>query len=230
MCPRALPVPYSPFPMCPLAGPTPYLPAIRLQFIMCGSSLFPFNPTSSMLPSFRTAQLLLRPQHLPSRLKPPFPFVAPLPVSWLKLLREGADVSRRDPASQQSVLDVAVSSACLTSRARIVRVLLEAKADPNGGAGSGGSSTPLHTACRADAEGGVAALEALLEGGADANVSPPCSGRRLLRPLHIAAVHGNAEAVSALTLKGCRLDVKTLDPSRCAAAVRCGSSLCVSLS
>lgn len=135
-------------------------------------------------------------------------------VRLVQLLRKGADVSRRDPTSQHSVLDVAVSSACPTSRARIVKSLLEAKADPNGGGGTENRSTPLHTACRADSDGGVGALEALLEGGADADVPPPCRGRRMLRPLHIAAVHGNAEAVSALTLKGCRLDVKTLDPSR----------------
>ncbi|CAM9370482.1 unnamed protein product, partial [Sphacelaria rigidula] len=33
-------------------------------------------------------------------------------------------------------------------------------------------------------------------------------------PLHIAAAHGNAPIVHALTFKGCRLDAETLNPSR----------------
>ncbi len=141
------------------------------------------------------------------------------------------------------------------SRERIVRALLAAQADADGGGGCGsdsggggsgggidgagragrGLSDPLRAACRA--AGAIGAVEALLEGGADADASPPPGGgggggggglggegreegaetARLLRPLHIAAVHGNADTVGALTLRGCHLDAKTLDPSRCGA-------------
>lgn len=69
---------------------------------------------------------------------------------------------------------------------------------------------PLHAACRLG--GGIEVVEALLEAGADTDAAH--SGRQWLRPLHVAAFHGNADAVNALTMRGCRLDVKTLDPSR----------------
>lgn len=96
--------------------------------------------------------------------------------------------------------------------------------NPQGGAEIYDSFTPLHHACRV--VGGVDVVEVLLGAGADAdglagreaNVSaagpgvqcPGCS----VRPLHIAAAHGNATVVRALTWKGCRLDAETPDPSR----------------
>lgn len=132
-------------------------------------------------------------------------------------MRKGADVSLRDPDSYQSPLDMAVTSACTANRGRVVRALLQAGADPDGG-GTAAPSPPLHTACRVG--GGAEAVEALLDARADADAAP-CGGRRLLRPLHIAAVHGNAAAVRALTLKGCRLDVQTLDPSRWVVLAAC---------
>lgn len=99
-----------------------------------------------------------------------------------------------------------------------MRALLAANADPNGGQ-EGEGFPPLHAACR---EGERDVVEALLETWVDADAAP-CKGKRLLRPLHVAATYGNAAIVEALTLKGCRLDVRTLDPSRWAVLLR----LCV---
>ncbi|CAM9723802.1 unnamed protein product, partial [Laminaria digitata] len=129
-----------------------------------------------------------------------------------QLLREGADVSRRNPATDQSPLDNAITGKSAANRARVVRALLAANADPEGGDEGGGTGgvRPLHAACRA---GERDVVEALLETWVDTDAAPR-KGRRLLRPLHVAAVHGNAAVVEALTLKGCRLDVRTLDPSR----------------
>lgn len=106
----------------------------------------------------------------------------------------------------------------MANRARVVRALLAANADPNGGQ-EGEGLPPLHAACR---EGERDVVEALLETWVDADAAP-CKGKRLLRPLHVAATYGNAAIVEALTLKGCRLDVRTLDPSRWAVLLR----LCV---
>lgn len=86
--------------------------------------------------------------------------------------------------------------------------------------------TPLHNACRVI--GGVEVVKVLLEAGADADGLAGCRGARGLQlsrlgergvgsavtPLHIAAAHGNAPIVHALTFKGCRLDAETLNPSR----------------
>lgn len=98
----------------------------------------------------------------------------------------------------------------------MVRTLLAANADPEGGDGGTAGFRPLHAACRA---GERDVVEALLETWVDTDAAPR-KGRRLLRPLHVAAVHGNAAVVEALTLKGCRLDVRTLDPSRWAVLLR----------
>eukprot|EP00752_Nemacystus_decipiens_P005785 g5234.t1 len=137
-----------------------------------------------------------------------------------QLLRGGAEVTGRDASSQQSVLDIAASVSCPASCTRILKALLEAGGEnrhgcAGGGTEDGGPSTSLRAACRAVGLAGLSAVKAVLEGGADANAVPPAGeGRRQLRPLHVAAVHGNVEAVSALTLRGCRLDAKTKDPSK----------------
>lgn len=122
-----------------------------------------------------------------------------------KLLRKGAAVvGKGDKATRFASLD-------LTS---MLRALLETK--PAGAGKARVLSAPLHAACR---DGGRTLVETLLENGADANASQGPGEeeeegrRRMLRPLHVAAAHGNAEAVGALTLRGCRLDVKTRDPS-----------------
>lgn len=163
------------------------------------------------------------PDHSPSPSPPLFAVVAAAP----QLLRGGSDVSRRNPNTHQSVLDIAVSITCPASRGRIVKTILAAEAENSGGGSSGGSSTEgghstsLRAACRAVGAGGFSAVKLLLEGGVEADAAPPAGeGRRQLRPLHIAAVHGNVEAVSGLTLRGCRLDVKTMDPSRCVVRMR----------
>ena len=97
-----------------------------------------------------------------------------------------------------------------------MRALLAANADPEGGDGGTEGFRPLHAACCA---GERDVVEALLETWVDTDAAPR-KGKRLLRPLHVAAVHGNAAVVEALTLKGCRLDVRTLDPSRWARLLR----------
>lgn len=130
----------------------------------------------------------------------------------IKLLRKGAAVAGRD--NKAPCLDLGregkAPSLDLTS---VLKTLLE---DNPAGAGTARVlSAPLHAACRG---GGRTLVEALLEKGADVNASQDPAGeeegrRRMLRPLHVAAAHGNAEAVGALTLRGCLLDVKTRDPS-----------------
>lgn len=95
-----------------------------------------------------------------------------------------------------------------------------------GGPESSQKFTPLHNACRVI--GGVEVVKVLLEAGANADGLVGCRGARGLQlsglgergvgsavtPLHIAAAHGNAPIVHALTFKGCRLDAETLNPSR----------------
>lgn len=97
--------------------------------------------------------------------------------------------------------------------------------EPEKYAGSFEYFPPLHNACRM--AGGVKLVEVLLNAGADADATAGkddgagvsalgCHGvaSASLRPLHVAAAHGNSAAVCALTMKGCKLDVETMDPSR----------------
>lgn len=107
-----------------------------------------------------------------------------------------------------------------------MRALLKAGADPNATEGEEGTDkhcAPLHIACGTGSgdAGGVRGedsraeiVEVLLNAGADPEATVSCGGWRSLRPLHVAAAHGNAPAVRALTWKGCRLDTETSDVTR----------------
>ncbi|CAM9874499.1 unnamed protein product, partial [Ectocarpus sp. 8 AP-2014] len=129
----------------------------------------------------------------------------------VQLLRKGAAVVGCDDKAPCLDLgwDDKAPSLDLTS---VLKTLL--KGNPAGARTARVLSAPLHAACRG---GGRTLVEALLEKGADVNASQDPAGeeggsRRMLRPLHVAAAHGNAEAVGALTLRGCLLDIKTRDP------------------
>lgn len=113
------------------------------------------------------------------------------------------------------MLSKAAACASPSSRLCLVRALLRAGADPNAGEGRENVCPPLHTACGiVEAGEGASVVEALLDAGAKTETGVTCEGWKSLRPLHIAAGSGNAPAVRALTLKGCKLDAETTDRSR----------------
>lgn len=118
-----------------------------------------------------------------------------------------ADAVKRDPAAAHHWKPIV--DAAFAGRADMVRMLLDAGADPNVVSGTGSRHTPLtrvtqHHATIPRHAGHVDVVNALLEGGADPNLR---AGPFDIEPMAYAAMAPNDEFVAALRLRGASIGI-----------------------